>query len=275
MTGDTVHRVVADTHVHLYPFYDLGEAVGGLCRRLGSFDGDSLRAGFLTERSDCRYLSDVREGKVASPVAGHEFRPGGEEGVVTLAEGEEVKLYLLAGSQIITGEGIEILALMCDARIRDGLAADDAVAAVREAGGMPVLSWAPGKWLCERGKVVRRLLERSSPGELLVGDTAMRPTLTPEPPLMRRARREGYSVVAGSDALPFPGEEKYLGTYASRFAGPFDPDRPLASFRRLLADPGYFKGEVGERCGIGESMRRFALNWRAKKAGSGSPLHGP
>jgi hypothetical protein len=88
---------------------------------------------------------------------------------------------------------------------------------------------------------------------------------------MRRARKEGYSVAAGSDALPFPGEEKYLGTYASRIAGPFDPDRPRESFRRLLASPESFRGEVGRRCGIGESIHRLYLNRRAKKAAGGAP----
>ena len=267
MTKNAFHSVVADTHVHLYPWYDLGAAVGGLVRRLGSLDGTSLPAAFLTERADCRYFSDVREGKVESAVEGHEFHPGDEDGVVILAKGGKVTLYLLAGSQIITGEGIEILALMSGRRIRDGLAADEVVAAVREVGGIPVLSWAPGKWLFGRGKVVKRLLDRSSPGELLIGDTTMRPSLAPEPPLMQRARKEGYAVVAGSDALPFPGEEKYLGTYASRIAGPFDPDRPLESFRRLLASPESFKGEVGRRCGIGESIRRLYMNRRAGKAG--------
>lgn len=271
MTEHAFHSVVADTHVHLYPWYDLGAAVGGLSRRLRSFDGASLPAAFLTERSDCRYFSDVREGKVGAAIEGHEFRPGVEEGVVILAEGEEAKLYLFAGSQIITSEGIEILALLSDTRIRDGLAADEVVAAVREVGGIPVLSWAPGKWLFERGRVVGKLLDRNSPGTLLIGDTIMRPSLAPEPLLMRRARREGYSVVAGSDPLPFPGEEKYLGTYASRIAGPFDPDRPLESFRRLLASPESFKGEVGRRCGVGESIRRLYLNRRAKKAGGALP----
>ncbi len=164
MTKNAFHSVVADTHVHLYPWYDLGAAVGGLSRRLGSFDGASLRAAFLTERSDGRYFSDVREGKVGAAVEGHEFHPGGEEGVVILAEGGKVKLYLLAGRQIVTGEGIEILALLSDSRIRDGLAADEVVAAVLDSGGIPVLSWAPGKWLFRRGKVVEKLLDRSSPG---------------------------------------------------------------------------------------------------------------
>lgn len=271
MTKNTFHSVVADTHVHLYPWYDLGAAVGGLIRRLGSFDGTLPPAAFLTERSDCRYFSDIREGKVESAVEGNEFHPGDEEGVVFLTKGGKVTLYLFAGSQIITGEGIEILALMSGGRIRDGLAADEVVAAVHEAGGIPVLSWAPGKWLFGRGKVVKKLLDRSSPGKLLIGDTTMRPSLAPEPLLMQRARKEGYSVVAGSDALPFPGEEKYLGTYASRIAGPFDPDRPWESFRRLLASPESFKGEVGRRCGIGESIRRLYLNRRARKAGGVSP----
>jgi hypothetical protein len=51
--GPAATRVVADTHVHLYPCYDLEVALQSLARNLAR-TAAGAHAAFFAERSDCR-----------------------------------------------------------------------------------------------------------------------------------------------------------------------------------------------------------------------------
>lgn len=237
-------RLVADTHVHLHPGYDLGAALASLCANLAGH-GEEVRAGFLAERSGCRVFAALRDSSL---------RPGGSiavqrlpEAGALLLESEGRQAYLFDGRQIVTAERVEVLALGADIDLADGQPAERVIAAVRAADGVPVLGWSPGKWSGARGRLVGDLLRCSTPGELLLGDTALRPRRSFEPRLMREARRRGLGVIAGTDALPLPREERLLGTYATVFEGPFDPERPLQSARHLLRSPSAYVGTCGTR----------------------------
>jgi len=229
-----VTRVVADTHVHLHPCYDLGTALAALCANLAS-DGEGVLAAFLAERADYRIFAALGDGSLA-PGGGVSVQRLPEPGALLLEhEGREV--YLFGGRQIVTAERIEVLSLAADLDLADGLPAAVVIDAVLAAGGVPVIGWSPGKWSGARGRLVGELLRRAKPGELLLGDTALRPRSSLEPRLMREARRRSLGVIAGTDPLPLPGEERLLGTYATVFEGPFDPGQPLHSARLLLRSP--------------------------------------
>ena len=255
-------RLVADGHVHLYPFYDLPRAVAALKTNLRSHGVDGTPAGFLAERHDCHLFRDLREGSLRLP--GVDFYPAGE-GCLVLRGAAEPRLLLFAGRQIVTAERLEILLLTVDLPLADGLPIVQVVERAIAAGGVPVLAWAPGKWLFKRGEVVAGLLRRFAAGELLLGDTTLRPTLWGEPRLMRSARRRGFGILAGSDPLPFPGEEVILGRYATVMDGDFDVDHPLAGVRRMLSSSGGLGATVGSRGGVVETLRRLRGNARAKK----------
>jgi hypothetical protein len=236
--------IVADTHLHVYPFYDAGTALSNLARRLAEHDAGATRVGVLTERDDCRFFRNLRAGDTCPE--GCRVTSLSDDAVsVRVPGGEDV--ILIAGRQIVTRERIEILALTRDRRWPQGESAEDVIRTVRDADAVPVIAWAPGKWFGQRGTVVRRLIEAHAPGELLLGDTSLRPPGWAEPRLMRAARRRGLRVLAGSDPLPFGGEESRLGMYVSRFEGPFDAARPAASLRALLADPETVIESVGRR----------------------------
>jgi len=164
-------------------------------------------------------------------------------------------MHLVAGRQIVTAERIEVLGLAMPGRVDDGRPAPDTVAAVQAAGGVPVLAWAPGKWFFARGRVVLDIIARHPPGALLLGDTTLRPTVWPEPAIMRAARKRGYGIAAGSDPLPFAGEEARMGAYASVIEAPFDAQNPLASARAALRQgPARC---VGRRGSLPEVVRRL------------------
>ncbi len=251
--------ILFDAHVHLYPQFDLKEAFTDAFRNLTALSGGTAgpRLLLLTERSDCWFFDNLSADQLPE-----------EYSLDRLAEGPGVKitspaketLFLIAGRQIVSRESLEVCALACTLQLPDRqYAAAEIVDRVHLAGGVPALNWAPGKWLFSRGKVVVALLQRFHPDELLIGDTTMRPALWSTPCLMRSAQRSGFHILAGSDPLPFSGEEKQIGRYACRMQAAWQNDRPIASLRAALLNT----NSVIERVGQRSSNRQFiGRQWR-------------
>lgn len=261
--------VVADTHAHLYACYDLPAALGALIRNLHAHAPGAVALAFLAERRECRVFADLQSGPAAKETGAVRVRPAGEPEALLLEGADGKRVYLFAGRQYATAEGIEVAALTVDLALADGLPATDVLRAVRDAGGVPVLPWAPGKWCLRRGRLVRRLIEEAAPGTLCVGDTTLRPRLWPEPRLLRRARQRGLPVLAGSDPLPFAGEERLLGTCVSVAESSFDPARPATSARNLLRGGATFAA-AGRRNGVFEVCTRLWRNRAVKQESRGN-----
>jgi hypothetical protein len=258
--------LVADTHAHLYPAYHLSAALDRACLQLRNHNPGhpGLTLGlFLTERSDCFYHRGFRRGD-NSLVKPYLVRPTGSPEVVVLSEPEKSHhLFVFAGRQIVTAEGLEVLCLTADPDIPDRQPVLETLDQVRRADGIPVLSWAPGKWFGRRGALIRSLIDRWAGEPLLLGDTSLRPVGWITPLLMRRGMQRGIPVVAGSDPLPFAGDESALGRYAIASAD-FDPSQPLDSARVLLTG-GAFE-MVGQRSSLPEMAGRWRNNQKVRSA---------
>ena len=247
---------IADTHVHLYPFFDLTAALRGALQRLGALAPGLPRAIFLTERSDCHFFRDMYERLTADASNGasasfenFQFARAGENALVATTGGE--KLFIIAGRQIATVERLEVHSLAVDVEIPDGLPLADAIARVCDAGGVPVIPWGVGKWLGARGRLVRDALEKNA--DVLAGDSSMRPTPWPEPCFRSAALR----VIAGTDPLPVRGEEQQIGRYATIFDGDLDGCDSAASVRNALRRvPQSGCKMTGYRCGPIEVFTR-------------------
>ncbi len=253
--------IIADTHLHLYPHYDFEQALQGCVLRLAGLAPDATCVGFLAERSGCSVFSSLMQKECNGIVGDVSVAPTTDGHCLVVHGFNTPPLYLCPGRQIVTEERIEVLCLTVDAEIPDGLPAELAVQRIREVGGVPVLTWAVGKWLFRRARVVRDLLARFGPDELLVGDSAMRPTFWATPLPMRFARRHGYRVLAGSDPLAAAGEEQVMGSYASLMHAEFDPKCVRASLRSALLHPEGEIQSVGVRSGLVTFIRRM-LNSR-------------
>ena len=146
-------------------------------------------------------------------------------------------LYIFAGRQLVTKENLEVLSLVSDINLPDkAKPIEEVIQAVKDSGGIPALNWAPGKWFSHRGKVIEEQIENNSPDNLFIGETTMRPTVWLKPKLIKRAERKGFRVMAGSDPLPFPGEENGIGSFGFLIEGDFDPDNPAQSIRTIISD---------------------------------------
>ncbi len=255
-------NIIADTHIHFYPCYDLKQALRILRANLAHLGSNSLQLAFLAERHDCHFFQAIRDRRQKISTAPVKIVDLGE--ALLLQEGGFNDLFLFAGRQIITRERLEVLALTTDMVIPDGLPVQEVIGRINGAGALAVLSWAPGKWFSKRGKKVAGLLADCSTSELLLGDTTLRPWCWLEPLLMKEGVKSGFSVLAGSDPLPFAGEEEMMGRYVSSWQMEFDMKNPVGSVRSYLKELEKCPERIGRRSFCIETVMRLYKNFKAK-----------
>ncbi len=266
-----MESILFDAHVHLYPKFDSTEVFTHALRNFYALSGGTAGPPLLllAERSDCRFFEDLDADQLPS---GYSLDRLAEEPAVRIISPANETLLLIAGRQIVSRESLEVCALACTLNLPDRqYAAAEIVDRVHQAGGVPALNWAPGKWLFSRGKVVVALLQRFQPNALLIGDTTMRPTLWSTPRLMQSAHQSGFHILAGSDPLPFSGEEKQIGRYACRMQAAWQSDRPVASLRAALLNPASLIERVGRRSSSYEFIgRQWRIMREQKTRGAGA-----
>jgi hypothetical protein len=261
-------RIVADTHVHLYPCHRLEDAFRSAAANLSALAGGQADAAlvlFLAERTGSHFFADLAGGKVALP-EGWQARPTGDWNAMTIENAEGGSRFLVInGRQVVTKERLEVLVLAGDPGITDGHEAGRVVEGALSSGAVPVLPWAPGKWLLGRGFAVGGLLRGCRPDQLLIGDTTLRPAELGEPGLLRGARKRGFKIVAGTDPLPFAGEERLIGQYGVTWEGELDEKKPVASLVKMMLDPGCAMQVSGRRNGILDVLLRLVKNYQSKR----------
>lgn len=253
---------LADTHLHLYPCYDLDRAFSGLIDRLAAHHKpQAVFAACLAERSGYNFYEQLQTGK---QLLDFKVEHADSRQLILCRNNDSSRLTLLPGRQIIAAERIEVLALCTDALFADGTPAAELIRYIRAQNGVPVLPWSPGKWFFQRGKVIAHLLRSFTPQDLLIGDVSLRPIGWPLPFLMRTAKRLGYQIISGSDPLPFSGEEKQFGRYASCILCAETGLAPNDALRSLLSG----KAEAvstGRRSSPLEVFRRLRYNAAARR----------
>ncbi|MCC5847020.1 MAG: hypothetical protein JJU29_02920 [Verrucomicrobia bacterium] len=257
-------QLLADTHVHVYPDHDPAVLLTGTVKRLrhAANSPAAACAVFLTEGRDFNWFAALRDGSHGLPEA-FKVSPCDEEEAVRISWGSE-EIHVFAGRQIVAAERVEILALTMASVPNDGLRAADVVADVDGRGAIPVLAWAPGKWMFSRAKVVEGLLGTAREC-LHIGDSALRCRGWPEPKAMGAS---AYPVLAGSDPLPVPGEEKWAGAYGIRMELNFDREAPVASVRKALKDPQCQLSRIGRRNSAAEMGKRMFAHRQQKREAS-------
>ncbi len=232
--------LAVDGHVHLYPVYDLKKAVECSVKNLkdGSkkISSKVIPVWLLAERSDANFFDQIYQTSETYQDDGVKFRQGNDGLTIVVEKDDEPILYIFAGRQLVTKEGLEVLSLISNLNFPDRqMSIDEVIQTVIESGGIPALNWAPGKWFFKRGKVIARQIQERTINEIFIGETTLRNTLWPEPKLVKQARKKGFPVIAGSDPLPFKGEEKDIGSYGFLIEGEFDQEKPAQSLRDLMS----------------------------------------
>ncbi len=249
--------LLVDSHVHVHPGVAAASLLDAAAAHFAAAaDGaDWTGALLLTESAGCNVFAAWRQ---AGDLGGG-WRASGleEETALALRGPGGARLIVGAGRQIRCREGLEVLALGTLEAPPDGEPLAQAVDRARRTAAAAVLPWGVGKWWGPRGRLVARLVAEAEPGSLLLGDNAARPWCWPRPPLFARAAQRGVYTAAGTDPLPFAGEERTAGRYGNRLEDEPDPTRPVqALLRRLAAAPAPVYGSR-------ESLWRFFRNQAA------------
>jgi ubiquinone/menaquinone biosynthesis C-methylase UbiE len=147
------------------------------------------------------------------------------------------ELLIVAGRQIVTSEGIELLTLGTREVIPDGLDLELSLRKAAHSDALPVLPWAAGKWLGRRRRDIAAALLGPAASLLpvaLPGDNGGRPWFWPRPGEYSAARRLGRALVSGSDPLPLPGDERRVGSFGFWLDGALSDDAPGRALRERL-----------------------------------------
>jgi len=241
--------ILVDSHVHIYACFDLGDLLetafanfkseASRFSRSQAFDGVLL----LTEAAGdnwFEYLSNhTREGKTSARdhSAGWTFHPTMEIQSLLARGAGRKSLFLVAGRQIVTAEDLEVLALFTDKVFEDGHPLEQALEAVTQSGGLPVIPWGFGKWTGSRGRLLLEKLEDAKNHHLFIGDNGGRASFLPRPRYFEVAEAKGIRILPGSDPLPFASEYRRTGSFGFRVDGSINSMRPAEDIRRILLDP--------------------------------------
>ena len=110
---------------------------------------------------------------------------------------EGKKLILMAGQQLRSSEGLEVLALVSRKRFDDGLPIASLIQQITKTDALPVIPWGFGKWLGNRGRVLNKMLSETRQRPFLLGDNQQRPSLFKKPSQFHLALKSGCRILPG------------------------------------------------------------------------------
>lgn len=193
-----------------------------------------------------------------------------QENISLIANRGADRLVLVAGCQVVTAEGLEVLVLGADKRVRDRLPVEETLAQARRRGAVCVLPWGVGKWLFGRGRRVSELIEAAERDALFLGDVSARLAFWPGPRQFAHAHRRGLRILRGTDPLPFPWEADRVGTFGFWMEALFDWQRPAKAVIAALRDSATILHSFGrlERPGrfLKNQIGMQLLKWRARQS---------
>ncbi len=231
---------LVDGHVHYYPnfvrdrFFD--SALANFRRAACASGTGPEYAGWLlfAESAGMHYFRTFRDAVGQAAAGGWTFQRTDEAESLVARCDVGAELVLIAGRQIITAEGLEVLALCCDAEIEDGQPLATVVGAANRLDAIVVLPWAFGKWWFRRGALVDRFVRSAEPSRIFLGDNGGRARLGPRPHPFRAAESRGIAILPGSDPFPLSYDVKRIGEYGFIIDGTVERSRPAAGLKHLL-----------------------------------------
>jgi hypothetical protein len=241
--------LIVDAHVHFHTCFDRDTFLNTAVERFARVAAGSDALGYLmlTESRGANAFAAWRDD--GRRHGDWWFEPTEEPATLLACQSGGMRLAVVAGRQIATRGGLEVLALGTLAQVPDGLVFEEAVEAALADAPLVVLPWGFGKWWGDRGAIVKHVVDRYR-GRLYLGDNGGRPSLMPEPRLFAHAAELGVGVLPGSDPLPFPNHARSVGRAGFLLDAVPDLARPLdAMLGALRAQPRAF--------GDGERLAAF------------------
>lgn len=268
---------IFDGHVHIYPCFSPADFFDGALRNfrraaslMGSETEDMVLC--LTEGAGHHWFEEqsqrLEQAESALAIAGApdwKLARGDDDMTLIARRGDGGTIHLLAGRQIVTAEGLEVLALGLVSPPPDGGTLDVVREQVRKTAAVEVLPWGAGKWLGRRGRIMQRLVHSAAGQGIVLGDNGNRPWFWPLPALFRAA---GVRNLPGSDPLPFATEAGRAGSSGFILPQPLTGRTPLAALRQVLTLAG-----PRQSYGRQETLSRFLSNQLRSQLRKRRPSH--
>jgi len=236
--ADTCMQV--DAHVHFYPCFNIDAFFNAARTNFGAGVCDlrlcesGLSYLLFTETPNTDYFEYFSNGIREHEVKHWHFIRTCEECSIIARHDDGYRLIIVAGRQIPTEEGLEILAIGTNDRFPVRMAIFQTFEAVKKNGAIPIVPYGFGKWWLRRGTLVKALIEAAEPGELFLGDNSGRTQIGRTPRLFGYALSRGIPTLPGSDPLPFPEQVGKVGGYGFVLSGMIDDSFPAKSLVRAI-----------------------------------------
>ena len=236
--------ILVDSHVHFYSCFELRsflDAASDNFRRAAarwSADASYQSVLLLTETAEDSWFQEISQNSGDTSSSWY-FRRNQDMRSVNAHHPKRQPIVIVAGRQIITKESLEVLALGTTRQFSDGHAISTVLDQVNDADAIAVIPWAFGKWIGERGQIIRELLEQN--GEIapfVLGDNSARLRFFPDPAIFQLAKESGIPILPGSDPLPFRSETRRAGSFGFRLDGELSDECPSADILRLIRNNG-------------------------------------
>lgn len=223
-----------DTHVHVYHCYEANAFLSRAVSNSRMMNPGATLILCLTESRGFDFFQELKTRAVDNnPISGWSASMIEGQPAVALNKADQ-NLIIIAGRQVITKQGLEVLALFNDLHYDDGLDIQVVIDKINENKGVAVLPWGVGKWLGKRGTVIKSLLNNNNPAKLAIADISGRPALWPEPEQFRLARYSGYNCLYGTDPLPFRSEQLRIASAGMVMNLSSDPSQAVAELKEKL-----------------------------------------
>jgi hypothetical protein len=222
-------RFAVDAHVHLYEPARAAEVLAQAAQNVRRASGLRVGALLLSESAGFQVFDQLAaEAKPGGPI-----EPTSEPNALWRRD-TAADLLIVAGRQLVSREGVEVLALGLRDVAADGAPLDEMVEALLAREALVVAPWGVGKWVGRRGRLIEKLIATR---QVCLGDNGGRPAIW-RSPLLGTAQREGVNVLPGSDVLPIPGRACGVGGFGFVVDAPLDPARPAAALLGVLKAQG-------------------------------------
>ena len=243
--------IIVDAHVHIYDCFDLDKFLDAAYSNFKS-EADRLGVGdkftpvlLLAEaEGNCwfdrlREYADGRNTYKDTATQKWAFHHTGENESLTASSGNSKELLIIAGRQVETAEGLEVLALFTTASFRPDNPIVDLIKEIRKHDAIPVIPWGFGKWLGRRGSVLNNLMKIQKDLKFYLGDNSGRPSFLCLPHQFKIAKNNGIHILPGSDPLPFANEFRQVGKFGLIIHETLSIDKPGKVLKQILLNPIY------------------------------------
>lgn len=263
-----------DGHVHIYPHVSLAavfHAIKHNVRREGFEQCVLLLAEPRGVEGFTRLLRLGEKGGECPGLPAWKMLTKEDDQIDVRHEGG-FRAVFLRGQQLVTEEGLEVLAAGMRGSVSHGLGLRSTIDEIRSRGGWATIAWGVGKWLGRRGRLVADAVrEEAGSRDVMLGDNGGRPWCWVSVPQFALALEHGMPVVPGSDPLPISGDEIRIASYGTMLDLPAEEQGSIdAAVRRSLANRSGLEPR-GRRVGAARSLynqvRMQAVGRSAKRPG--------